>query len=106
MEDSTIQNPAACEEMENCHFFNSKIMPMQKMDVHAAAENGEDVAADISKYISFCIVTLKTSSLIAEGIFEHYVNNRIFQEILERIIAVVEKDSASIYIENTVITWK
>ena len=58
--------------------------------------------ADISKYISFCIVTLKPAILIAEGIFDHSVNDCIFQEILERKIATVEKDCGSIYNENTV----
>ena len=67
------------------------------------AENKKnDAEADISKYISFCIVTLKTAILLTEGVFDHHVNNCIFQEILGRKIASVEKDSGPIYTENTV----
>ena len=54
---------------------------------HVEAENENDVEADIGKYIRFCIVTLKSTILIAEGIFDHYVNFCIFQEILEGKIA-------------------
>jgi len=71
-------------------------------DVNTYAEN-EEAVEYISKYISFCIIALKTAILIAEGIFDHYVNDCIFQEILERKSAVVEKDSGSIYNENTAI---
>ena len=67
------------------------------------AENKKnDAEADMSKYISFCIVTLKTAILLTEGVFDHHVNNCIFQEILGRKIASVEKDSGPIYTENTV----
>ena len=62
-----------------------------------------DVEADISKYISFCIIALKTAILIADGIFGHYVNDCIFQDILERKIAIVEKDSGAIFNKNTII---
>ena len=64
MENNTIQNPKACEEME----------------------------ADISKNSS-CIVALKTAILIEGGFCDHYVNDCTFQEILKRKIAVVEKES-------------
>ena len=91
--------------METCHFLNSKILieVMHSLtDVYTYTENEDDVEADISKYKSFGIVTLKTAILIAEVIFNHHMKDCIFQEILERKIAVVEKDSGSIYIENTV----
>ena len=87
MEDSTMRNPAACEEMEHYHFFNSKILieVMQSLaDGNAYAENADAVEADISKYKSFWIVTLKTAKLITEGISNHYVSDCIFPEILER----------------------
>ena len=70
-----IRNPTACKKMEHCHAY---------------AENEDDVEADISKYIRFCVVTLKAAILIAEGIFDHNVNNCIFQDILERKFALVE----------------
>ena len=105
-EGNTIQNTTACEEMEYCHFFNSKILTEvvpSLADINSYAENEEDVEADISKCISFCTITVKTAIRIAEGIFDHYVNDCIFQEILERKIAVVEKNSGAIFNENTVI---
>ena len=71
-------------------------------DVNAYADNEEDVEEVISRYIGFCVITLKTAILIANGIFSHDVNDCIFQEILERKIATVEKDCGSIYNENTV----
>ena len=52
-------------------------------DVNAYEENENDVEADISKYISFCIVMLKTASLIADSIFDHDVSNCMFPEILK-----------------------
>ena len=61
----------------------------------------KDAEADISKYISFCIVALKTAILLTEGVFDHFVNNCIFEEILGRKIASAEKDSGPIYTENT-----
>ena len=105
MEETTIRNPTACKEMEHCHFFESKILieVMQSLtDVNIYDKEG-DMEADIGKYLSFFIVTLKTAILIAEGIFDHYVNDCIFQEILERKIAIMEKDAGQIYNENTVI---
>ena len=68
MEDYTIRNPTACEGMEHCHYFNSKILieVMQSLtDVNADDE--EDVEEDISRYIGFCVITLKTAILILEG---------------------------------------
>ena len=47
------------------------------------------------------MITSKTAILIAEGVFDHDVNNCIFQEILGRKIAAVEQDSGPIYTENT-----
>ena len=90
--------------MEHCHFFNSKsfkVIEVMRSSTHVGtyAENEEDIEADISKYISFCNITLQTAILIAEGIFDHYVNDYLFQEILERKIAVVEKDSGAIFTE-------
>ena len=68
LEDDTIKNPTECEEMEHCRFFNSKMLceVMRSLtDTHIYAENKKnDVEADISKYISFCIVTLKTAMLL------------------------------------------
>ena len=49
-ENGTIRNPTACEEMEHCHFFNSKILieVMQSLaDVNAYEENENNVEADI-----------------------------------------------------------
>ena len=40
-------------------------------DINAYVENEDDVEADISKNISFCILTLETAILIAESIFNH-----------------------------------
>ena len=51
-------------------------------DVHSY-DDDDDLEADIGKYLSFCVVTLKTVILIAEGIFDHSVNNCMFSEILE-----------------------
>ena len=62
-----------------------------------------DMKADIGKYLSFCVVTLKTAILIAEGMFDHCVNDCIFSEILERKIVIIEKDAGQIYNEKTVI---
>ena len=62
MEDDTIQNPTACTEMEHCHFFNSKILikVMRSLpDVNTDADNEEDMEEDISRYIGFCVITLK-----------------------------------------------
>ena len=98
MEDYTIRNPTACEGMEHCHYFNSKILieVMQSLtDVNADDE--EDVEEDISRYIGFCVTTLKTTILVANAIFSHDVNDCIFQEILDRKIATVEKDSGYMY---------
>ena len=41
--------------------------------------------------------------LIADGIFGHYVNDCIFQAILERKIATAENDCGAILNENTII---
>ena len=48
---------------------------------------------DISKNFSFCNVVLKTAVVIAEVIFDHYVNNCFFPQILERKITIMEKDA-------------
>ena len=45
-----LQKISACEEMEHCHFFNSKILieVMQSLaDVNAYEENENNVEADI-----------------------------------------------------------
>ena len=84
LEDDTIQNPTECEEMEHCRFFNSKMLceVMRSLtDTHIYAENKKnDAEADISKYISFCIITLTTAILLTEGVFDHYVNNCILKK--------------------------
>ena len=106
LEGDTIKNSTACEEMEHCRFFHSNMffeVMHSFTDTNTNAENKKnDAEVDISKYISFCIVTLKTAILLTEGVFDHHVNNCIFQEILGRKIASVEKDSGPIYTENTV----
>ena len=109
MEYRCIQTPTACEVMEQCHFFPSKILievMRSTTDVNTDADNEDDMEEDISRYIGFCAITLKTAILIADGIFSHYVNNSIFQDILERNIARVEKDSEAIFNENTIIALK
>jgi len=66
-------------------------------DTHIYAENKKnDAEADVSKYISFCIITLRTAILLTEGVFDHCVNNCIFKEIPIRKIVAVEKDSGPI----------
>ena len=48
-ENGTIRNPTACEDMEHCYFFNSKILieVMRSLDdVNAYTENENDVEAD------------------------------------------------------------
>ena len=72
-------------------------------DANADADNDKDVEEDFSRCIGFCGLTLKTAILINEDIFNHYVNNCIFQDILERKIEKVEKDSGIIFNENTII---
>ena len=69
-------------------------------DVNADVK--DDVEAEIGKYLSFCLVTLKTAILIIEGSLDHSANDCIFQEILERKIAIMEKDLGSVFNENTV----
>ena len=59
---------------------------------------------DISRYIGFCVITLKTAIPIADDIVSHYANACIFQDILERKIAMVEKESGAIFNANTIIT--
>ena len=64
MEDNTVRDPTACEEMEHCHLFESKtlIEVMQPLtDVNHYDE--DDMEADIGKYLSFCKATLKTAIL-------------------------------------------
>ena len=86
MEDNTKQDPTACEEMELCHFFESKIL----FEVMRSL-------TDVNIY------DLKTATVIAEGIFDHYVNDCVFPEILERKITIMEKHAGQIYNKNAVI---
>ena len=83
LEDDTIKNPTACEEMEHCRFFHSKMFfevmhSFTDTNTYAQNKKKNDAEADISKYISFCIVALKSAILLTEGVFDHYVNNCIF----------------------------
>ena len=64
----------------------------------------DDMEADISKNFSFCNVVLKTAVVIAEVIFDHYVNNCFFPQILERKITIMENDAGQNQNKNTVIT--
>ena len=70
-------------------------------DVEAYAENENDVEVDISKYISFCIIMLKTAILITDSIFNHYVNNCIFPKNCKRKIKWLEKECDSLFNRNT-----
>ena len=50
----------------------------------AEADSDNCKVAKISKYINFCIVILKMTNLISDGIFNHYANDFIFMNTLQR----------------------
>ena len=71
--------------MEHCDFFESKILikVMRSLtDVNSYDKFKDDMEADMDKYLSSYVITLKTAILIAEGIFDNYVNDCIFSGIL------------------------
>ena len=44
---------------------------MQSLTGVDVYDKENDLEADVGKYLSFCVVVLKTSIVIAEGIFKH-----------------------------------
>ena len=69
MEGNTIRTQTACKEMEYCHFFISNIVievvrSLMLTDVNTYADNEEHMKEDISRYVGFCIITLKPAILI------------------------------------------
>ena len=62
MEDNTVRDPTACEEIEHCHFFESKILSeVMRSSTDVSSYDKDDKEADIGKYLSSCVVTLKTA---------------------------------------------
>ena len=92
MEDYTVRDPTACEEMEHCHFLNLRSLLRWRRSRYRS-----------SKYLCVCVVIPKTATYIAEGIFDQDVNNCIVPQFLERKISIMENDECQIYNKNTVI---
>ena len=66
--------------MENCYSFSLEILleVMRSVgDIPVEADLKGDNEAETCTHISFCII-LKTTILIADKIFDHYVNDCIF----------------------------
>ena len=53
-------------------------------DIVVDTDSDENNEADTSKYLSFCMAILKTTILIADNFFYHYVNDCIYLDILKK----------------------
>ena len=74
-------------------------------DVNVHSDIEDDKQTEISKCISFCTVVLKTAVLIADSIFDHYVNDCIFLGFLEIKLSSIESISELSATYNTLIIF-
>ena len=83
-EDNFTRVPTTSEGMKQCHSFSSEILYEVKNslgNVVVDTDSEEDNEAETSKNLSFCMIILEATILIAERIFYH---DSIYLYILEK----------------------